>query len=83
MVLLEVDPNLVQPGWTALLVIVLLGIVLALLGRSMKRQIGRIRVPADGDRAEGDGPPADGDTDDDGAEPAGGESGRATPAERP
>ena len=47
MMLLEVDPNLVRPGWTALLVIVILGIVLAFLGRSMLKQFGRIDVPAD------------------------------------
>ena len=47
MMLLEVDPNLVRPGWTPLLVIVLLGIVLFFLGRSMLKQFGRIDVPAD------------------------------------
>ena len=44
---LEVDPNLVQPGWTPLLVVLLLGVVLFLLGRSMLRQFGKIDVPAD------------------------------------
>lgn len=47
MMLLEVDPNLVRPGWTPLVVVVLLGIVLFLLGRSMLKQFGRIDVPAD------------------------------------
>lgn len=47
MTLLAVDPNLVQPGWTPLLVIVLLGVVLFLLGRSMLKQFGKIDVPAD------------------------------------
>ena len=47
MMMLEVDPNLVRPGWTPLLVIVLLGIVLFFLGRSMLKQFGRIDVPAD------------------------------------
>ncbi|HVK34045.1 MAG TPA: hypothetical protein VM428_00150 [Microlunatus sp.] len=47
MMLLEVDPNLVRPGWTPLVVIVLLGIVLFFLGRSMLKQFGRIDVPAD------------------------------------
>ena len=54
MMLLEVDPNLVRPGWTPLLVIVLLGIVLFFLGRSMLKQFGKIDVPADHDPA-GDG----------------------------
>ena len=47
MMLLEVDPNLVRPGWTPLLVIVVLGIALFFLGRSMLKQFGRIDVPAD------------------------------------
>ena len=45
MMLLEVDPNLVRPGWTPLVVIVLLGVVLFFLGRSMIKQFGRIDVP--------------------------------------
>lgn len=47
MVLLEVDPNLVRPGWTPLIVLVLLGLVLFFLGRSMLKQFGKIDVPAD------------------------------------
>lgn len=47
MMVLEVDPNLVQPGWTALVVVVLLGVALFFLGRSMIRQFGRIDIPAD------------------------------------
>src|SRR5689334_10320362 len=46
MMLLEVDPNLVRPGWTPLVVIVLLGVVLFFLGRSMIKQFGKIDVPA-------------------------------------
>ena len=61
MMLLEVDPNLVRPGWTPLLVIVLLGIVLFFLGRSMLKQFGRIDVPADhsADPATGDAASSD------------------------
>ena len=47
MILLEVDPNLVRPGWTPLVVVVLLGIVLFFLGRSMLKQFRKIDVPAD------------------------------------
>ena len=47
MMLLEVDPNLVRPGWTPLVVTVLLGIVLFFLGRSMMKQFRRIDVPSD------------------------------------
>ena len=69
MMLLEVDPNLVRPGWTPLVVIVLLGVVLFFLGRSMLKQFGRIDVPADhrADPEEGsesagsDGEPSAGD----------------------
>jgi hypothetical protein len=51
MVVLEVDPNLVRPGWTPLVVVVLLGIVLFFLARSMIKQFGKIDVPADHDPA--------------------------------
>lgn len=46
-VLLEVDPNLVRPGWAPLVVVVLLGVVLFFLGHSMIKQFGKIDVPAD------------------------------------
>ncbi|MFT4164409.1 MAG: hypothetical protein QM650_04135 [Microlunatus sp.] len=46
-VLLGIDPNLVRPGWTPLLIIVVLGIALFFLGRSMLRQFRKIDVPAD------------------------------------
>ena len=55
MMLLEVDPNLVRPGWTPLLVIVVLGVVLFFLGRSMLKQFGRIDVPADHSGVPADG----------------------------
>lgn len=51
MMLLEVDPNLVRPGWTPLVVIVLLGVVLFFLGRSMIKQFGRIDVPSESEVA--------------------------------
>ena len=58
MMLLEVDPNLVRPGWTPLVVIVLLGVVLFFLGRSMIKQFGRIDVPgADDVDPDPTGPP--------------------------
>jgi hypothetical protein len=49
MVVFEVDPNLVRPGWTPLVVVVLLGIALFFLGRSMMKQFRKIDVPADHD----------------------------------
>lgn len=51
MTMLEVDPNLVRPGWAPLLVVALLGIVLFFLGRSMLKQFRKIDVPADHDPA--------------------------------
>ena len=55
MMLLEVDPNLVRPGWTPLVVILLLGVVLFFLGRSMIKQFGRIDVPSAAEAAANDG----------------------------
>ena len=54
MTLLEVDPDLVRPGWTPMVVVLLLGLVLFLLGRSMLKQFGKIDVPADHDPADRD-----------------------------
>lgn len=42
MILLELDPNIVKPGWTPLLILVGLGVVMALLFRSMRRQFRRV-----------------------------------------
>lgn len=53
MTLLGVDPSLVRPGWAPALVVVLLGIVLFFLGRSMLKQFGKIDVPADHEPAPG------------------------------
>jgi len=45
MTLLDIDPNLVRPGWIPLLITIVMALVLVLLFRSMRRQMGRIRVP--------------------------------------
>ncbi len=45
MILLEVDPNLVQPGWTALIVMILLALAMVVLFFSMRKQVRRITVP--------------------------------------
>jgi flagellar biosynthesis/type III secretory pathway M-ring protein FliF/YscJ len=45
MILLEVDPNLVQPGWTALIVMLLLALAMVVLFFSMRKQVRRITVP--------------------------------------
>ena len=45
MILLEVDPNVVKPGWTALVVTLLLAAALVLLYLSMRRQFRKISIP--------------------------------------
>ena len=47
MILLDVDPNLVKPGWTAFLVVILLGIAMVLLYLSMRKQFRQIRTLED------------------------------------
>lgn len=44
MILLDVDPNLVKPGWTAFLVVILLGIAMVFLYLSMRKQFRKIRT---------------------------------------
>jgi hypothetical protein len=44
-VLLEVDPNIVKPGWTPLIITVLLAAVIALLMISMRRHLRKINLP--------------------------------------
>ncbi len=58
MFLLDLDPNIVKPGWTPLVITVVLGVVLVLLYLSMKRQVRRISVPYRGEGAtpSGDAP---------------------------
>ena len=45
MTLLEIDPNVVKPGWTPLLIIIGIACVMVLLYLSMRRQFKRISVP--------------------------------------
>ena len=42
MILLDIDPNLVKPGWTPLLITIVLAVVMVLLFVSMRRQFGKI-----------------------------------------
>lgn len=44
LVALDIDPNVVKPGWTPLLIIVGLAVVMVLLFLSMRRQFRRIDV---------------------------------------
>jgi hypothetical protein len=42
MTLLDLDPNVIKPGWTPLLITVGLALVMVLLFRSMRRQFRRV-----------------------------------------
>ena len=44
MILLEVDPSLVRPGWPALIVVTLLAMAMVLLFFSMRKQFRNIRI---------------------------------------
>jgi hypothetical protein len=55
MIFLELDPNVVKPGWTALVVTLLLAAALVLLYLSMRRQFRKISIPRD---ESDDKPPA-------------------------
>lgn len=48
----EIDPNVVKPGWVALLIVLALGAATVLLMRNMGKQLKRIDV----DRAGADDP---------------------------
>jgi len=52
MILLDVDPNIVRPGWTALFVVLLLAAAMVFLYFSMRKQFRKIRTPED-DESEG------------------------------
>jgi len=45
MSVLELDPNVVQPGWTPLIITVGLGLAVVLLYLSMRKQFRNISVP--------------------------------------
>ena len=49
MILLEVDPNVVKPGWTPLIITLLLGVAMVLLFLSMRRQFRKISIPREGE----------------------------------
>ena len=44
----EIDPNVVKPGWIALLIVLALGAATVLLWFSMRKQLKRIDVDRDG-----------------------------------
>ena len=47
MILLDVDPNIVRPGWTPLFVVLLLAAAMVFLYFSMRKQFRKIRTPDD------------------------------------
>ena len=49
MILLEVDPDVVKPGWTPLIITLLLGVAMVLLFLSMRRQFRKISIPREGE----------------------------------
>jgi len=51
-ILLEVDPDVVQPGWTPLIVTLLLGVAVVLLFLSMRKQFRKISIPREGEADE-------------------------------
>lgn len=51
MILLKIDPNVVRPGWIALLIVIALAVVVCFLVWSMRRQVRRIRLPHEAERS--------------------------------
>ena len=47
MSLLDLDPNVVKPGWTALIITILLALALVLLYFSMRKQFRKINIDDD------------------------------------
>jgi hypothetical protein len=45
MIFLELDPDVVKPGWTPLIITALLGIVMVFLFLSMRKQFRKINIP--------------------------------------
>jgi hypothetical protein len=47
LVALDIDPSLVKPGWTPLVITILLGVAMVFLFLSMRRQFRKIRAAQD------------------------------------
>jgi ABC-type enterobactin transport system permease subunit len=52
LVVLDLDPSIVKPGWTPLIIVLLLAVVMVFLFMSMRRQFRKIRVGQDAARDE-------------------------------
>ena len=82
-VLLDLDPNVVKPGWTPAIITLGLAIAIALLYLSMRNQVRRINVPyADGEAAPGSETDLDA-TAADGPAPVAGRNGEQAPGADP
>jgi len=79
MILLELDPNVVKPGWTPLLILIGLALVMVLLFRSMRRQFRRV----DDNFAEPAAPVGVPDPGADDVAPSPAEAGEGADADRP
>ena len=44
---LEIDPNVVKPGWMPMVIVLLLAVAMVFLYRSMRHQFGKINLPSD------------------------------------
>jgi len=62
MMLLDIDPNVVKPGWTPLVITIVLALVMVLLFFSMRRQFRKINVPTDSADETEPGAPTDSGT---------------------
>ena len=83
--LLELDPNIVKPGWTPLLITIGIALAMVLLFRSMRRQFLRVdeNFPEPPPRTTGTGTPPTAAVDDaPGTDPASGSSTNPHQAER-
>ena len=83
--LLELDPNIVKPGWTPLLITIGIALAMVLLFRSMRRQFRRVdeNFPEAPPRTTGTGRPPTAAADDaPGTDPVSGSPGNGHRAER-
>jgi hypothetical protein len=58
LVALDIDPSLVKPGWTPLVITILLGVAMVFLFLSMRRQFRKIRAAQDAAEEESSANPS-------------------------
>ncbi|HYP45207.1 MAG TPA: hypothetical protein VEQ66_08440 [Propionibacteriaceae bacterium] len=47
MTLLDIDPNVVKPGWTPLIILIVMAVIVGLLYLSMRHEFSKINVAGD------------------------------------